>query len=131
MQDRPSALELLAAVRAFLDEEIVPVLEGRRRFHALVAANVLGIVERELTSEEDVLAGEWQRLATLLGSDDAGRPPTLALLRARVRHLTTVLAARIRAGEADGGPFADAARVHARATVVEKLGIARPAGTGS
>ena len=32
MQDRPTALELLAAVRGFLEEEIVPGLEGRRRF---------------------------------------------------------------------------------------------------
>ena len=51
MQDRPTALELLAAVRSFLEDDLVTVLEGRRRFHALVAANVLGIVERELAGE--------------------------------------------------------------------------------
>ena len=48
MQDRPTVLELLAAVRGFLEDDLGPVLEGRRRFHALVAANVLRIVEREL-----------------------------------------------------------------------------------
>ena len=63
MQDRPTVLELLAAVRGFLEDDLGPVLEGRRRFHALVAANVLRIVERELAGEEEQLARQWDRLA--------------------------------------------------------------------
>jgi hypothetical protein len=125
MQDRPTALELLAVVRGFLEREIVPDLEGRRRFHALVATNVLAIVERELASEEDVLVAEWRRLAQLLGAG-GDPPPRLAALRAAVRELSGALAERIRRGEADGGPFAAAVRAHLRATVEEKLRVANP-----
>ena len=48
MQNLPSARELLTAVREFLNNVAMPELSGRARFHARVAANVLGIVEREL-----------------------------------------------------------------------------------
>lgn len=125
MQDRPTATELLAAVRAFLEEDLVPTLDGRRRFHALVAANVLGIVERELATEEETLAGEWERLAALDGRGTA-RPPTLAALRDDVRTRTSALAERIRAGACDAEPLAARVRAHVRATVVEKLRVANP-----
>jgi aminoglycoside phosphotransferase (APT) family kinase protein len=46
--DRPSAGELAAAVREFLEAEILPALDDHRlRFRTLVAMNALGIVERE------------------------------------------------------------------------------------
>jgi uncharacterized protein DUF6285 len=125
MQDRPTALELLAAVRGFL-EELGAGLEGRRRFHALVAANVLQIVERELRGEEEQLARQWDRLAALLGVDASSKPLALSALRTVVRELETRLAERIRAGDADAGEFADRVRAHVRATVVEKLAVANP-----
>ena len=56
MQDRPDARELLDAVRAFLEEQVVPALDGTRQFHARVAANVLAIVGRELATGDDALA---------------------------------------------------------------------------
>jgi len=125
MQDRPTATELLAAVRRFLEADVLPGLDGRKRFHGLVAANVLAIVERELASEEPDLLAERGRLAALLGvAGDA--PARLAELRIEVRALTETLAARIRAGDADDGPFAAAVRAHVRATVVEKLRVANP-----
>jgi len=46
--DVPSASELLDAVREFLEAELLPVAEGRVRFHLRVATNVLRMVEREL-----------------------------------------------------------------------------------
>ena len=46
MQDRPSYDELLGAVERFLIEEIMPSVEGSRRFHARVAANVPPIGRR-------------------------------------------------------------------------------------
>jgi hypothetical protein len=125
MQDRPTASELLAAVRAFLEQDVVPAFDGRRRFHALVAANVLAVVERELAGEERQLLGEWRRLAALLGVR-GDEPVRLELLRDGVRALDADLARRIRAGEADGGPFGEAVRRHLRATVVEKLRVANP-----
>jgi Domain of unknown function (DUF6285) len=125
MQDRPTALELLAAVRGFL-EELGAGLEGRRRFHALVAANVLQIVERELRGEEEQLARQWDRLAALLGVRGSSKPLALSALRTAARELETRLAERIRAGDADAGEFADRVRAHVRTTVVEKLAVANP-----
>ena len=126
MQDRPTVLELLAAVRGFLEEDIVPVLEGRKRFHALVSANVLAILERELGGEEAALLAEWVRLAQLLRAADERPPERLDALRAAVRTLNTDLAERIRRGEADAGPWAEAVRAHVRETVMGKLRVANP-----
>jgi hypothetical protein len=125
MQDRPTVEEILGAVRAFLEDEVVPALDGRRRFHALVAANVLAIAGRQLAGEAGDLAAEWRRLAVLL--DVRGEPPTdTAALRAAVRDLTETLCARIRAGDADGGPFAAAVRTHLEATARVKLAVDNP-----
>jgi Domain of unknown function (DUF6285) len=126
MQDRPTVLELLAAVRGFLEDDLGPVLEGRRRFHALVAANVLRIAERELDGEEEQLGRQWERLAALFGVDAPEPPRATSALRAAVRELETRLAERIRSGDADAGEFAERVRAHVRATVVEKLAVANP-----
>jgi hypothetical protein len=125
VQDRPTTLELLEAVRAFLEEEAMPVLDPRRRFHARVAANVLAIVGRELAGEEAALAAEWQGLAELLGREGPG-PRGLEALRAAVRAATAELADRIRRGDADDGAFARAVRAHVRETVRAKLRVANP-----
>jgi len=131
MQDRPTVQELLAAVRAFLEKDVVPALDGPRRFHALVAANVLAIVGRELESEEAELAAEWRRLATLPGAAAVDPPPGLQALRAAVRDATATLADRIRRGDADAGSFREAVRVHLRETVLAKLRVANPRLLGS
>jgi hypothetical protein len=125
MQDRPNATELVAAVRGFLEADVVPALAGRRRFHALVAANVLAIVERELVREEDRAVDEWRRLARLLDVT-SDPPPRLELVRRGIRDLEEQLTDRIRAGDADGGDFAERVRAHLRATVLEKLRVANP-----
>ena len=68
--DRPTPQELAEAVREFLQDEILPILDDHRlKFRTIVAINGLGIAEREL----------W-----------ATTPPTRAGLE---------LARRIRAGE--------------------------------
>ncbi|HZP40453.1 MAG TPA: DUF6285 domain-containing protein [Candidatus Binatia bacterium] len=123
MQDRPTALELLDVVREFLDREVVPALDGRLRFHARVAANVLAIVGRELAGEEDALRAEWTRLAALEGRPGAPMPEGAAAARAAIHAATAALAERIRRGELDG---ARAVRAHVRATVQEKLAAANP-----
>ena len=49
MSDRPTAPELLEAVREFLESEILPALgDHRLKFRTLVAMNALGIAAREL-----------------------------------------------------------------------------------
>jgi len=45
---RPTASELLDAVRGFLTEDVTRATSGQLAFHARVAANVLGIVAREI-----------------------------------------------------------------------------------
>jgi hypothetical protein len=47
--DRPTPQELAEAVREFLQDEILPIIDDHRlRFRTLVAINGLGIAEREL-----------------------------------------------------------------------------------
>ncbi len=48
VHDRPTAAELVAAVREYLERDVMTSTEGRVAFHARVSANVLGMVEREL-----------------------------------------------------------------------------------
>ncbi|MBV8065550.1 MAG: hypothetical protein JOY72_02745 [Actinobacteria bacterium] len=93
MSERPTAQELTEAILEFLGGEILPTLtDPRLRFRTLVAMNALGIVYREL----DALPPE----------DDAER---------------RALAARIRAGDVDGGTLA-----RVRADVEARLRIASP-----
>jgi hypothetical protein len=69
MREQPSAAELLDAVAEFLRGEIVPAPSGRVAFHARVAANVLDIVRRQLTTAPAADAAEADRLRALLGHD--------------------------------------------------------------
>jgi hypothetical protein len=128
MQDRPTYHELLAAVERFLDEEIVPNTQGSRGFHARVAANVLRIVRRELSHEDEQLAREWAGLDELLGAQD--RPSDRAALRDALASRNAELCERIRRGDADSAPFANAALAHVRGTVRDKLLVSNPAWVG-
>lgn len=69
MMDEPSIVELVEAVRSFLEQRALPELKGHTRFHARVAANALGIVARELTKGPAAAAREHERLAFLTGRD--------------------------------------------------------------
>jgi hypothetical protein len=124
VQDRPDASELLAALAAFLEADVLPRLEGRARFHGLVAANVCGIVGRELTLAPAQREAEIARLCALLGRIDDGRPG--ADRAALVHTLNEELVARIDAGEADAGPWRREVFRHLRATVRERLAIDNP-----
>ena len=126
MQDRPTARELMEAVRRFLEDDVVAALDGPARFHARVAANVLAIVGRELADEESLLVAEWTRLATLLGRSSVTPPERPEALRAAVAEMTDALCARIRRGDADASPFREAVRAAVTASVAEKLAVANP-----
>jgi len=128
MQDRPTYDELLAAVERFLSQEIVPNTEGARRFHARVAANVLGIVRRELEREEEQLAAEWAGLDGLL--EPAKPPEGRAALREALGARMADLCERIRAGEADAGPFREAVISQVRRTIRDKLLVSNPGWLG-
>jgi hypothetical protein len=125
VNDRPTAEELLRAVEAFLEREVVPALAGPQQFHARVAATVVAMVAREIETEEAHLLGEWARLGDLLG---AAAPPPVPrnALRAGVLARSRSLVERIRAGEADAGPWRADVLAHLRRTVADKLEISRP-----
>jgi len=50
--DAPTSAELLESVREWLDREVIPSSDGRMRFHARVAGNILAMVEREIALGE-------------------------------------------------------------------------------
>src|SRR4051812_45323643 len=101
-QDRPDTAELVAAVREFLEGDVMAATEGRVQFHTRVAVNVLNIVERELQLGPQLEPGEQARAAALLGHDgDAA-------------VLERDLAAAIRSGALDDR--IDEVRAHVRAT---------------
>ncbi len=84
MSDRPNARELAAAVREYLEEEVLPAFDDQRmRFRTRVAMNALSIVERESPpptppADEDVELARRIRAGDVQDGD-------LEALRAQVR----------------------------------------------
>ena len=98
---RPTAAELVAAVADFLDNDVRAATDGQVKFHSRVAANVLRIVERELTDSSaaevtDTLAElgytDETALATAIRAGDLDErvDDVLTVLRTLVRHRLAV-----------------------------------------
>ena len=124
MHDRPTVTELIDAVRAFLDSDVVPALDGTKKFHARVAANVLAIAGRQIALEEEQLKEEWRRLDSVLGPQPA--PGETEALKEGLRARTQTLCDVIRRGDVDTGEPRRRVLDHVRATVREKLAVANP-----
>ena len=107
LHDEPTAAGLVEAVREFLEVDVMAATDGRVRFHARVAVNVLRMVERELAAA---------------GADGAEHASGLAALGYASE---ADLAAAIRSGAADH--HADEVAAFVRATVRSKLAVANPA----
>jgi Domain of unknown function (DUF6285) len=116
MMDQPSMLELVTAVRDFIEQRAMPELKGHTAFHARVAANALGIVVRELEQGAVSATAERARLAALLGRDG----PLLDLNRA--------LCAEIRDGKI--GLDTPGLAEHLTVTTRDKVGIDQPSYSG-
>ena len=116
MMDQPSALELVTAVKEFIEQHAMPQLSGHTAFHARVAANALGIVARELEFGPRANADEKTRLEAMLG------------MTGSLDELNRELCQRIRSGVfgPDTPGFAD----HMRATTIDKVGIDQPTYSG-
>lgn len=82
----PTALELVEAVRDFLESRALPVLEGRTAFHGRVAINALDIALREGKAGGASAAAGAARLRQLLG-DCPEDPPVAALDRELCRQI--------------------------------------------
>jgi len=104
--DPPSAAGLVEAVREFLEAELTGETEGRLRFLARVAANALGMVERELAAAPTHAARHRAGLAALGVADERA------------------LAAAIRGGALDDRLAQVTAFV--ATTVADKLAVANP-----
>jgi F420-dependent methylenetetrahydromethanopterin dehydrogenase len=104
--DRPTAAELVEAVREFLDRDVMAATDGRVQFHTRVAVNVLGMVQRELEQGPAHAAAHDERLHALGFANEAD------------------LAAAIRRGDLDDR-YAEVKAVVA-ATVADKLSVANP-----
>ena len=128
MQDRPTYHELLAALERFLEDELLPALEGAARFNTRVAANTLRIIRRELEHEDEQLAAERAGLDELLGP--AEPPAARAALHEALHQRNEQLCQRIRSGDVDANPFRAAVLSHVRRTVRDKLLVTNPAWLG-
>jgi hypothetical protein len=116
MYDPPTTVELVTAVREFLEEQAMPQLEGRTAFHARVAVNALSIVERQLELAPAAEAAEHERLTALIGEDGD------------LEGLTRELCRRIRSGELGIGSAGLVA--HLRTTTLDKLAVDQPRYSG-
>jgi hypothetical protein len=125
MNDRPSAVELVNAVRQYLESELLPTLtDPRLKFQTLIAANVLSIAEREWQTEDANLADEFVHYVWLLKQDH--RLYDLKDLRADVQALNKFLCEQIRNGDYDEpARFASLAK-ELRPFIERKLQVANP-----
>jgi Domain of unknown function (DUF6285) len=82
--DRPTPQELAEAIREFLQEEILPLLDDHRlKFRTLVAINGLGIAERELAATMPTPREEDWELARRIRAGDIPEN-AVALLKEQV-----------------------------------------------
>ena len=116
MMDQPAAIEIITAVKEFIEKHAMPQLAGHTAFHARVAANALAVVIREL--EQGPAAGydEAARLRHLLNRDGS------------LDSLNRELCRRLRENEM---PIDNPALIeHLRLTTLAKVAIDQPTYSG-
>lgn len=106
MHGRPTAEELVVAVREYLERDVMTSTTGAVQFHARVAINALAAVERELRDGPEMADAHVARLSALGFASEGA------------------LADAIRSGALDDRYGEVAAAV--RATVHDKLAVANP-----
>jgi hypothetical protein len=116
MMDKPTLLEIVTAVREFIEQKAIPELTGHTAFHARVAANALAIAEREIQTGGPAAEAEKARLTALLG-----RSGTLD-------ELNRALCVRIQAGEI--GLETPGLAEHLKRTTLDKVAIDQPSYSG-
>ncbi len=86
MQFPPAAPDLLAAIARLLDEQVLAAVPPHLQHQVRVAANLAGIVERELRLGPANAARERELIQELLGSDVDVVDDPAAALADRLRH---------------------------------------------
>jgi hypothetical protein len=112
MQDEPTPIELTKAAADFLRNDIMPAITGHNAFKLRVAINMLDLVTRQLTLEQDYAAAEAARLANLLG------------VQGSLMELNRVLADKIARGEVD--LQTPGLSEHLWQTTMDKLAVDQP-----
>ncbi len=121
MQDRPTAAEVLVTIGEYLNEEVLPAVEGALRYKTLVAANLIKVLERELAAGDGPPRRERDRLTALLGVTAGGED-----LAGDVLGLNAELQRRLLAPTAPSREFLLAARDALEAAAVENLAVNKP-----
>lgn len=121
MQDRPTAAEVLVTIGEYLNEEVLPAVEGALRYKTLVAANLIKVLERELAAGDGPPRRERDRLTVLLGVTAGGED-----LAGDVLGLNAELQRRLLAPTAPSREFLLAARDALEAAAVENLAVNKP-----
>ena len=112
MQDEPTPIELTKAVADFLRNDITPMISGHNAFKLRVAINMLDLVTRQLTLEQDYDAAEAARLANLLD------------VQGSLMELNCVFADKIAKGEVD--LQTPGLSEHLWQTTMDKLAVDQP-----
>ena len=108
----PDAATLLKAAIKYLEEELMPTLNGYHRFKTRVTANAINIVRRELELRGAQAQAERARLTAILGHEG------------EVEALSRELAERIRSGAISIDD--PALRAHIRQSLADALAINNP-----
>jgi len=120
MHDRPTAAELVEAVREYLERDVMEATAGRVQFLTRVAINALSTVQRELEVGGAQDAAQHARLVAIF-SDNAD----LRTAEFGTAELEQHLANAIRDDTLTAQQLSDAT-AHIRATVRDKLEVANP-----
>jgi Domain of unknown function (DUF6285) len=111
-QSMPDAPTLLVAAVKYLEDELLPSLDGYHRFKTRVTVNVLNTIRRELELRGAQAEAERVRLVAILGHDG------------EIGALSLELSERIRSGAIDLND--PALRIHLRQSVADALAINNP-----
>ncbi len=104
MFDKPNRADLLAAALRTLQEEILPALDGDRKYSGLMAASAIATVIREIESDSnhEPVRRVLDRFADLYGQDNVHHAGVDG--EQRIRALNQHLVRDIRDGEFDDDP---------------------------
>jgi hypothetical protein len=108
----PDAVTMLGAAVKYLEDELMPTLEGYHRFKTRVTINVLAMIKRELEMRAGQSAAERERLSAILGHGG------------ETEELSRELADKIQSGAVSCED--PALRAHVRQVLADALAINNP-----
>lgn len=120
MQDRPTAVEILATIGDYLQQDVLPIVDGGLRYKTLVAANLLALLQRELEAGDAPQQREAADLALLM--DGPGSSADSSDVTALHRRLQT----RLMSDEPLDLTFLRDARDALERGVLDKLAVNKP-----